>query len=142
MLQIVYTSTASLEFSAADLERLVAGARTRNRTLGVTGMLVFHDGRFLQALEGEKRAVNEIFASIRGDARHRDVMVLHRGPGPEQRAFGDWSMGFADFAGAAELLKGFMRLNEWSRITDLDGARAFELLAACGDEETLKAAIA
>jgi hypothetical protein len=142
MLQIVYTSTANLEFSPADLERLLAGARTRNRTLGVTGMLVFHDGTFLQALEGEKRAVNEIFASIQGDARHRDVTVLHRGPGLEQRAFGDWSMGFADFAGAADLLKGFMRLNERSRIKDLDGARAIELLAACGDEETLKSAIA
>jgi hypothetical protein len=56
--------------------------------------------------------------------------------------FGDWSMGFTDFTGAADLLKGFMRLNERLRIEDLDGPRAIELLAACGDEETLKAAIA
>jgi hypothetical protein len=51
-------------------------------------------------------------------------------------------MGFTAFPGAADLLKGFMRLNERLRIEDLDGPRAIELLAACGDEETLKAAIA
>jgi hypothetical protein len=140
MLQIVYTSTANQEFLPADFERLLAGARTRNKAIGVTGMLVFHDGTFLQALEGEKRAVNEVFASIRGDARHRDVTVLHHGSGLEQRVFGDWSMGFADVSGTADLLRGFMQLNERQRIKDLDGSRAMELLAACGDEDTLKAA--
>ena len=83
MLQIVYTSTANHQFSAVDIERLVAGARTRNKAIGVTGMLLFHDGTFLQALEGEQRAVNEVFASIQRDARHRDIAVLRRGPGFE-----------------------------------------------------------
>jgi Sensors of blue-light using FAD len=44
MLQVVYTSTASHEFSAADIERLLAGARARNKAIGVTGMLLFDDG--------------------------------------------------------------------------------------------------
>jgi Sensors of blue-light using FAD len=140
MLQIVYTSIASQAFSAADLQRLVIGARTRNKTLGVTGMLIFHDGIFLQALEGEHRAVYEIFASIRDDIRHHDVAVLHRGPGLEPRVFGDWSLGFADVSGTAHMLRGFMRLNERLRITDLDSERAIALLAACGDEDMLKAA--
>src|SRR6478672_7534161 len=71
MHQIVYTSTASEDFSTADLNRLLLGARTRNKALGVSGMLVFHGGTFLQALESEQRAVNEIFASIASDRRHR-----------------------------------------------------------------------
>ena len=135
MLQIVYTSTANQEFSSVDIDRLLAGARARNRAIGVTGMLVFHDGTFLQALEGEQRAVNEIFASIRSDRRHRDIDVLHRGPGFDQRVFGDWSMGFADFTGAADILKAFIRLNEQLRIKELDGPRAMELLATCGAED-------
>ena len=97
MHQIVYTSTASEDFSTADLNKLLLGARTRNKALGVSGMLVFHGGTFLQALEGEQHAINEIFASIVSDRRHRDIDVLHRGPGFDQRIFGDWSMGFADF---------------------------------------------
>jgi hypothetical protein len=142
MLQIVYTSTANPEFSAADIDRLLAGARARNRTIGVTGMLVFHDGTFLQALEGEQRAVNDVFASVRGDARHRDITLLHRGAGFERRLFGDWPMGFADFSGAADLLRCFLSLNERPQIKDLDRARAMALLAACGDEDMIKAASA
>jgi hypothetical protein len=139
MLQIVYTSTANQEFSTADIERLLLGVRARNKAIGVTGMLVFHDDTFLQALEGEPRAVNEVYASIQGDARHRDIAVLHRGSGFEQRVFGDWPLGFADFAGAADFLRGFMSLNERPRIKDLDRARPMALLAACGGEDILKA---
>jgi hypothetical protein len=140
MHQIVYTSTATEHLSSADLNKLLLGARHRNKTLGVSGMLVFHGGTFLQALEGEKRAVNEIFASILTDPRHSDIEVLHRGPGFDQRVFGDWSMGFADFTGAVTMLKGFIRLNEQVRIRELDGARAIELLAKCGAEEEVKGA--
>ena len=81
MHQIVYTSSARQEFSAADLKKLLVAARMRNKAVGVTGMLVFHDGAFLQAIEGEKRAVSEIFARIQNDPRHGDLVVLHRGPG-------------------------------------------------------------
>ena len=140
MHQIVYTSTATEHLSCADLNELLLGARNRNKTLGVSGMLVFHGGTFLQALEGEKRAVNEVFASILTDPRHRDIEVLHRGPGFDQRVFGDWSMGFADFTGAATMLKGFIRLNEQVRSRELDGTRAIELLAKCGAEEDVKSA--
>jgi hypothetical protein len=126
-------------FSTADLNKLLLGARTRNKALGVSGML-FHGGTFLQALEGEQRAVNEIFASIASDRRHRDIDVLHRGPGFDQRVFGDWSMGFADFTGAADILKGFVRLNEQLRIRELDGSQAMVLLATCGAEDEIKSA--
>jgi hypothetical protein len=138
MHQIVYTSTAAESFSATDLKKLLSGARKRNKALGVSGMLVFHGGTFLQALEGEKRAVNEIFARITSDQRHGDIAVLHRGPGIDQRVFGDGSMGFADFTGAADILKGFIRLSERVRIKELDGNRAIELLANCGAEDDHK----
>lgn len=135
MHQIVYTSTAVEEFSPTDIERLLLDARRRNRALGVSGMLVFHDRTFLQALEGEQRAVNEIFARITSDRRHHDIEILHRGSSLDQRLFGDGSMGFADFTGAADILKAFIRLNEQPRIKELDGPRAMELLATCGAED-------
>jgi len=140
MHQIVYASIARHEFSRADLKKLLLRARMRNQAVGVTGMLVFYDGTFLQALEGENRAVNEIFALIQNDPRHSDLAVLHRGPGPEQRVFGEWSMGFADFSGAAAILKGFVHLNDNLSLKDLDSARAVELLTACEDDELLKSA--
>ena len=140
MYQIVYISTAKQAFNEADLKKLLLRARLHNKEAGVTGMLVFHDGTFLQALEGEKRAVLDIFASIRTDPRHSDLIILHRGLGPELRVFGEWSMGFADFTGAAGILKGFLRFNEQLKLNDLDSDRAVQLLAACSLEQALKQA--
>jgi hypothetical protein len=140
MYQIVYVSIANQDFSAADLKKLLVRASMRNKAAGVTGMLVFHDGTILQAIEGEKGAVLGIFARIKSDPRHGDLAVLHRGAGPVARVFGDWSMGYADFTGAAGILKGFVRFNEELKLAGLDGARAVELLAACGRDRTLKQA--
>jgi hypothetical protein len=140
MYQIIYTSIANRDFPDAEMKKLLLRARLHNKEAGVTGMLVFHDGTFLQALEGEKRAVLDIFAGVRIDPRHRDIDVLHRGPGPEVRVFGDWSMGFADFTGAAAILKGFVHLNEPLKLSGLDSNRAVELLAACGVDQALKQA--
>jgi hypothetical protein len=127
--QVVYTSTANQEFSEAELRKLLLRARMRNKEADVTGMLVFHDGTFLQALEGEKHAVGDVFARIENDPRHRDIAILHRGAGLAARMFGDWSMGFADFTGAAGLLRGFVRFNEQLKLRELDRAHAMELLA-------------
>ena len=135
MYQIVYASEATQDFPAAELKKLLLRSRLRNSEVGVTGMLVFHDGMFLQALEGESCAVNEVFARIEADPRHTGVAVLHRGPGPEQRVFGDWAMGFMDFVGGAQILKGFVRLSEHVDLKQIDSARAVELLTAVHDDD-------
>ena len=90
MYQIVYASMANRDFSGDDLKKLLLRARMRNKIVGVTGMLVFRDGTFLQALEGEKTAVLDLFTRIKSDPRHRDFSVLHHGAGPSARVFGDW----------------------------------------------------
>jgi hypothetical protein len=130
MYQLVYTSKAAQPFSDGDLKKLLVGARMRNTEASVTGMLVYHGDTFLQALEGEKEAVLGVFQRIRSDPRHRAVNVLHRGMGPEQRIFGEWSMGFSDFTGAAGLLKGFVAMDGALDLPSLDGPRAVKLLAA------------
>jgi hypothetical protein len=140
MYQIVYRSIATQDFSDSDLKKLLVRSRMRNKEAGVTGMLVFHDGTFLQMLEGEKRAVIDIFTRIEKDPRHRGVAVLHRGSGPDERVFGDWAMGYADFTGVAAILKGFVRFNKQLKLADLDSAGAVELLTACGHDQALKQA--
>lgn len=49
---LTYKSRAAYSPSPADLEDLVHKARLRNRSLGVTGMLLYENGKFLQTLEG------------------------------------------------------------------------------------------
>lgn len=106
MLQLAYVSVASAPFSAVSLRTLLTSARTRNSARGVTGVLLYQSGSFMQVLEGEPAIVEGIFAKIQRDPRHRDVLVLLRGD-IETRNFGDWSMGFVDVLASAITLPGF-----------------------------------
>jgi hypothetical protein len=132
MLQVIYTSTATEPFSAADLKQLLKRARMRNTSVGVSGMLIYHDGAFLQALEGQPAAVAEVFARIEKDRRHDQIQLLHRDQSfGERRVFGDWAMGFADASGAAEILNGFIQLNVASSLASITRETATTLLTEC-----------
>lgn len=90
---LVYSSTASQAFSDADLDALLAEARSFNSSHGITGILLYRSGRFVQFLEGEEQRVRALLDRIAADPRHRDVRVLTDGY-TETRAFGAWTMGY------------------------------------------------
>jgi methanogenic corrinoid protein MtbC1 len=73
---LTYKSIATAAPRAGDLDQLAGRARARNRSLDVTGMLLFEDGCFLQTLEGPPVAVAELWSSIQRDGRHNHIEVL------------------------------------------------------------------
>lgn len=93
MIRLVYASHATVPFTEADLDALLESCRRHNVAHGVTGMLLYRDGDFLQALEGEADAVRETFARIERDPRHAGTLVLDESP-IEEREFGSWAMAF------------------------------------------------
>lgn len=93
MITLLYLSSAVYKFSDAELIDLLAKARENNDRLGVTGMLLYHDGNFLQVLEGEEATVRPLFDTIHQDPRHQSVIKLIERPLSE-RQFGAWSMAF------------------------------------------------
>jgi hypothetical protein len=95
MIQIVYASASVMRLSPAQLTLLLDQSRIRNATYSVTGMLLYHNGSFLQVLEGPEFGVDRIFASIQRDSRHNSIKLLHRQP-IVRREFADWSMSFID----------------------------------------------
>ena len=54
MLQMIYTSAATKPISPKELQELLVISRRNNIRDGITGMLLFEDGTFLQVLEGEE----------------------------------------------------------------------------------------
>lgn len=96
LLQIVWISEATRPLARADLLALLGRSRARNIGRGLTGLLLFHEGSFLQFMEGEATAVLDTFEHwIVPSKLHRDVTLLLRQPVAE-RNFPDWSMGFID----------------------------------------------
>ncbi len=88
---LTYKSKAAYAPSHADLEELVHKARTRNRSVGVTGMLLYENGKFLQTLEGPAEGLAEIWSAIREDKRHTQIEVLSEHV-VATRLFSDWDL--------------------------------------------------
>jgi methanogenic corrinoid protein MtbC1 len=97
---LTYKSLATYSPSPADLKTMVSEARARNRELGITGMLLFEDGCFLQTLEGPPDHLDIVWNAIKRDPRHRDIQVLseHVSNG---RLFSAWDLMLYDRQKAA-----------------------------------------
>lgn len=90
---VLYHSRATQLPSEADLQALLAWSRAYNAQHGITGLLLYSDGCFVQALEGPAPQVQALYARIQQDTRHEQVTTVRAEPGPARR-FADWRMGF------------------------------------------------
>jgi hypothetical protein len=93
MIQFIYVSSEAKPFTNEELLELLDKSRKNNEQLGITGMLLYKNGDFMQALEGEEIKVRWLSAQIAKDPRHKNFVSLMDGPITE-REFPDWSMGF------------------------------------------------
>ncbi|WP_417208075.1 BLUF domain-containing protein [Antarctobacter sp.] len=111
MKRLIYLSSAVRLATPDDLAQILAVARRNNRRDGVTGLLLYHDGTFLQVLEGKDEAVDRVFGRIAANPLHRGIQSLPPAQVSE-RLFANWTMAFA-------------RPDTMSGADDL-GAKAFE----------------
>jgi hypothetical protein len=89
--RLVYASSASGPLFAEKLDRILFQARHNNARSGLTGIMLFQEGRFLQVLEGARGALLELVERIRRDKRHQNLTILELGPA-EARIFPDTPM--------------------------------------------------
>ena len=107
MIELIYVSAETRPFSSEELAELLQVARANNTELGVTGVLLYLEGSFLQVLEGPEDVVMELFDKIGLDRRHGSVVLIRRSE-IETRNFGEWSMGFREVsASEARMLDGY-----------------------------------
>jgi len=91
MYHLIYVSSASKPFSQLELGDLLIKARQNNIRLGITGMLIYRDGNFIQLLEGEEDVVKKLYETIRNDTRLNASTVINEREVAE-RQFSDWTM--------------------------------------------------
>lgn len=93
LINLIYASSAKRLLNHTDLMDILEKSRRNNTRLGLTGMLLYRGGNFLQVLEGTEEAVKERFDVIMKDPRHHQVtMLLKRSV--DKRQFEEWEMGF------------------------------------------------
>lgn len=91
LVRLLYASRA-VETSPAAIEAILTQARQHNSGCGITGVLCYGGAVFLQAIEGGRTAVSQLYGHIQRDPRHQNVELLHYEEISERR-FAGWTMG-------------------------------------------------
>lgn len=93
---VLYRSQATTPLTAGQLTDLLEESRAWNEQHQITGLLCYSDsGHFVQLLEGSSQHVNALFARIRRDSRHCQVLALSE-KATNTRWFPDWQMAYAE----------------------------------------------
>ena len=91
--RMLYSSQAKQPMTSVELEAILDDARRGNIERGITGVLVYKDGVFLQILEGERGEVEEVMRNIASDSRHGGVKTFFADVALA-RSFESWHMAY------------------------------------------------
>jgi hypothetical protein len=130
--RLVYASRQAFAPGQSPEEEIVSLIRAsirNNRAVAVTGLLLVHEGWFVQALEGPAEAVMTTYGRIDRDPRHTDAKVIAAGPA-SARAFGDWNMCARRFSTADDAILDTLAQRTHFDPHRLTGASALRLLKA------------
>ena len=130
-IHLIYVSEATVVFEREDLHKLLAKARKNNNALGITGVLLYVDGFFLQVLEGNEGTVLKVYEKIKRRSA-KACLEVNCGTQLKGGTFADWSVGYAD-VGRADLAR-IPGLNDFfargTYLDKLDAGRATGLVRA------------
>lgn len=129
MHSLLYISSSTSLLSNEDILNILNTSQTNNLRLNITGLLLYHQGSFLQVIEGEKDVVHDLFSKkISLDKRHNGIILLLDGE-IKERSFSDWSMGFKQISN-----------HDWSELKgylDIGNTQKFSKIANCGNPEVI-----
>lgn len=93
LIQLVYVSNATLKtrLNSAISTNIEKQAKSYNKQHGITGVLCYGNGQFLQCIEGSKLEIVALVQKIFADKRHNDfrIPLVQR---IDKRMFSDWRM--------------------------------------------------
>jgi hypothetical protein len=129
--RLVYSSRqrvpeADLEHTVGDIIRV---SIRNNRDVAVTGLLLVHQGYFVQALEGPAESVMSTYRRILDDPRHEACKVLAAGPAAK-REFADWNMCARGMSAADDVILRILSQREAFDPEAFTGRAALRLLKA------------
>jgi hypothetical protein len=97
LVRLLYASRAAAQMEQEALLAILRQSKSNNPAAGITGLLCYSGGIFMQVLEGGRAAVNQLYLKIATDPRHSDVVLLSYEEIGERR-FAGWAMGQVNMA--------------------------------------------
>jgi hypothetical protein len=95
-LALTYTSR-SRHFLTEEMRlRLLRQCELCNVSHGITGLMLYQQGRFVQYIEGLPETVRAVYTKICADSRHTEIELINEEVILERR-FPEWSMLYRDY---------------------------------------------
>jgi len=69
LVRLLYASRVK-DATPEAIDKILSQSRSHNPSTGITGILCYGGGIFLQAIEGGRGPVNELYGMIQKDPRH------------------------------------------------------------------------
>ncbi|MDE0969900.1 MAG: BLUF domain-containing protein [Octadecabacter sp.] len=91
--QLIYVSHTQEDTTLEDILSILKISRYNNSRDNISGLLIYDKEIFLQALEGDRSAVERCYERIIRDARHGAPYIVWQGD-LKKRLFPMWSMGY------------------------------------------------
>lgn len=94
-LRLVYFSKGRDNLDRNQIDEIVAVSNRNNAAAGLTGLLLYLEGVFVQVLEGPEDQVRALLSRLRSDNRHSDIHIVYEEEA-ENRYFDTWSMAYLE----------------------------------------------
>ncbi len=95
MKQLIYVSRPVNEVAPQTVRDILTTSYEMNPENGISGMLVCDGEYFLQCIEGDEEAVDQLFLNICKDDRHFDIKLIGE-IDIDQKDFEEWDMGYVN----------------------------------------------
>lgn len=97
MICIVYISSAIYGLSDRQILSILRKSKCNNKMLGISGLLLYNCGSFMQLIEGKRTDVERLYEKICLDDRHSGITLLLK-EAITQKNFEDWLIGYKDLS--------------------------------------------
>lgn len=111
----------------SDLSSILEDSKVSNEIHGITGILSYNHGHYLQIIEGEDNDVSNLIRNIQKDTRHQNIIEI-LDMEIEDRFFCDWSMNLVPLLKRNDLFIAFTKhLNEHIDLLSRKQQRLFNI---------------
>lgn len=93
MKQLIYVSRPANEIEPHTVRDILTISYKMNSENNISGMLICDGEYFLQCIEGDEEAIDQLYSNICKDIRHFDIKLIGK-IDIDQRDFQEWDMGY------------------------------------------------
>ncbi|MEW8626897.1 MAG: BLUF domain-containing protein [Candidatus Thiodiazotropha sp.] len=90
--QLAYISHTGKALSEKELQHIKIHYRRKQRSLNITGILIYDFSKLFHILEGTVLSIDTFIGDIRTDIHHKEINVIYTNQKCSEREFGRWFM--------------------------------------------------